>query len=150
MGHVQASRGLGDNWPAPPPQTPGGTLPSLGGHLPLLTCSRPRTVSLPRMFSASQTYSPASSTFTLLNCSREFFLVREGTRGGEARVRATWIPSSHPAVTQHHLFMQSHKGCSGWEADSGSRWGAEPWSWRETWALRTHSRASSYTYVLNL
>lgn len=58
-------------------------LPLLGDHLPLLTWSRPLTESFPRMFSASQTYSPASSIFTLLNCSREFFLVREGIRGGE-------------------------------------------------------------------
>lgn len=38
-------------------------------------------MSFPRMFSASQTYSPASSTFTLLNCSREFFLVWERKEG---------------------------------------------------------------------
>lgn len=69
---------------AHPHRTPLGPLPSLGDHLPLLTKSRPLTVSFPRMFSASQTYSPASSTFTLLNCSREFFLVREGIRGEEA------------------------------------------------------------------
>lgn len=68
---------------ARPHQTPAGPLPLWGDHLPLLTWSRPRTVSFPRMFSASQTYSPASSTFTLLNWSREFFLVREGMRGGE-------------------------------------------------------------------
>lgn len=64
---------------SPPP-----TLPFFEGHLPLFTWSRPLTLSFPRMFSASQTYSPASSSFTLLNCSREFFLVwkrKEGERG---------------------------------------------------------------------
>lgn len=64
--------------PYPPPRT----LPFLEEHLPLLTWSRPLTVSFPRMFSASQTYSPASSTFTLLNWSREFFLVW-GKKKGE-------------------------------------------------------------------
>lgn len=77
-----------------PHRTPLGPFSWLGDHLPLLTKSRPLTVSFPRMFSASQTYSPASSNFTLLNWSREFFLVREGIRGGEHE-----LPSGHPAVT---------------------------------------------------
>lgn len=73
------------------------TLLFLEGHLPLLTCSRALTVSFPRMFSASQTYSPASSTFTLLNCSREFFL------GWERKERERELISGHRVVTlQNH------------------------------------------------
>jgi len=45
-------------------------------HLPLLTFRLPFAVSFPKMFSASQLYSPASSSFTLLNCSLEIFLLK--------------------------------------------------------------------------
>lgn len=76
------------------------TLLFLGGHLPLLTWSRPLTVSFPRMFSASQTYSPASSTFTLLNCSREFFLVWERKEGERCDLGLPELISiSHRVVT---------------------------------------------------
>lgn len=45
-------------------------------HLPLFTFRLPFAVSFPKTFSASQLYSPASSSFTLLNCSLEIFLLK--------------------------------------------------------------------------
>lgn len=79
------------------------TLLFLEGHLPLLTWSRPLTVSFPRMFSASQTYSPASSTLTLLNCSREFFLGWERKEGERCETGLPELISSYQMVTlQNH------------------------------------------------
>lgn len=61
-------------------------------------------MSFPRMFSASQTYSPASSTFTLLNCSREFFLVWKRKEGERCKPRLPEL-SSHRVVTLRHQRM---------------------------------------------
>ena len=125
-----------------PHRTPLGPFPWLEDYLPLLTKSRPLTVSFPRMFSASQTYSPASSNFTLLNWSREFFLVREGTRWGECE-----LPGGHPVVTSPSM---ASVYAGGWEV--GSRRPASAGVWVECTVSGAGGRpaCSGETRILSL
>lgn len=58
-------------------------------HLPLFTFRLPFAVSFPKTFSASQLYSPASSSFTLLNCSLEIFLLK-------STADISYLIASHP------------------------------------------------------
>lgn len=78
-------------------------------HLPLFTFRLPFAVSFPKTFSASQLYSPASSSFTLLNCSLEIFLLKSTADISYSiadqphrviTIPGPWtLPGGHPCVT---------------------------------------------------